>query len=103
MEKNYGYDKVKIDTLQMKSCRFIALSINEADTHIGVIVFESVLSNHFKQQKINQINEYCKEYQSYMCDFIRDGIKLDKSAKVASSRTLNTDKEFLSQFTEEGK
>jgi len=101
MEKNYGYNKNKIEKLQMKSCEFVALSISASDTHIGVIVFESILGNRFKQQKIREINKYCKEYQSYMCDFIKDGIKLDKSAKVASSRTLNTDKDFLSQFTEE--
>lgn len=102
MDEKYGYNEEKIDKLTMKSCNFIAISINDADSHIGVIVFESEKKEHFKEQKVMQIKKYCQEYQSYMCDFIRDGIRLDKSAKVSTYRALNTDKEFLSQFIEEG-
>ncbi|MCK5718278.1 MAG: hypothetical protein KAH77_12395 [Thiomargarita sp.] len=96
--QKYGYTKNKIDTLTMKSCQYIAISINEADNHIGVIIFESDISKKFRTQKVSQIKKYCNDYQSYMVDFIRDGIKYDKSAKIALKRNSHVDQEFILKF-----
>ena len=100
MSETYDYDNEKINKLIMKSCEFVAISISDADKHIGVIVFETVKSNRFKQQKIREIKKYCKNYQSYLCSFIRDGISLDKSAKVIIAKNSNTESDFLSLFAE---
>lgn len=66
----------------------------------GVIVFETIKTNRFKEQKIREIKKYCNDYQRYLCSFIRDGISLDKSAKVIMTKNSNTERDFLSLFAE---
>jgi len=98
MQKNYGYAAEKTDTLTMKSCQYVAVSITEADNHIGVIVFESDTLGLFKTQKVSQIKKYCAEYQSYMVDFIHGGIKYDKTVKVSTHKEHDVDEEFMAEF-----
>lgn len=82
MHRVYGYDETKVDALCLKSCSFVAIAISEADKPIGVIVIESERKKAFSSQKVNQITSYCSTYQSYMVDFIKSAIRLDKSARA---------------------
>ncbi len=91
MHQRYGYDLDKVDSLTMKSHQYVAISIVDADNHIGVIVFESE-NNFFKAQKVSQVKRYCTDYQSYMVDFIAGSILYDKSAKTT---TQNVDHDFV--------
>jgi len=95
MKLQYEYDSEKIDDLAMKSSRFVAISIIDADKHIGVIVIESIRADFLKQKKIAQIKKYCSDYQSYMVDFIKGGIQYDKSAQVAKNHNLHVDQDFI--------
>lgn len=47
-EKNYGYDAKTVSRFAMKSCRYLAFAITDADSPIGVILFESSNSNFLK-------------------------------------------------------
>ena len=82
----------------MKSCQYIAISVVEADKHIGVIVFESDKKSLWKEQKVAQIKRYCSDYQSYMVDFIHGAIKYDKTLKVTPIADHDVDDEFVSTF-----
>ena len=101
MDENYGYTENKIIQLHMKSCSFVAISVNDVDSHVGVIVFESEKKDHFQTQKIRDIKKYCLKYQSYMVDFIRDGINLDKSIKTSEIKVFSTEEDFLKNYFEE--
>ncbi|REL37095.1 GAF domain-containing protein [Thalassotalea euphylliae] len=103
MQEHYQYDSEKIDNLAMKSSRFVAISIIDADKHIGVIVIESVRADFFKSQKVSQIKRYCTEYQSYMVDFVKGAIQYDKSAKVGQNHNLHVDQDFMESLTKGGK
>lgn len=98
MEDQYGYSGERVDALTMKSCQYVATSISEADNPIGVIIFESEKQGKFKTQKVSQIKKYCIDHQSYMIDFIRNGIKYNKSVKVVSKQNGDVDHEFLLNF-----
>jgi len=98
MFEKYGYPMEKTDKLTMKSCQYVAISIVEADNHMGVIVFESDKRGLLKDQKVAQIQKYCTEYQSYMVDFIYGGIKYDKTVKISSYSDQNVDDEFMKTF-----
>lgn len=98
MQEYYGYEPDKIDKLTMKSCQYIAISVVEADKHIGVIVFESNKKTLWKTQKVAQIKKYCSDYQSYMVEFIHGAIKYDKTVKITSSNDRDVDDEFVSAF-----
>lgn len=98
MLEKYGYPMEKTDKLTMKSCQYVAISIVEADNHIGVIVFESDKRGLLKDQKVAQIRNYCTDYQSYMVDFIHGGIKYDKTVKISSYSEQNVDDEFMKTF-----
>jgi len=100
MELEYEYDSEKIDELAMKSSRFVAISIIDADKHIGVIVVESDRAEFLKQKKIAQIKKYCSDYQSYMVDFIKGGIQYDKSAQIAKNHNLHVDQDFIKTLKE---
>lgn len=103
MNEHYQYDSEKIDGLAMKSSRFVAISIIDADKHIGVIVIESVRADFFKSQKVSQIKRYCTDYQSYMVDFIKGGIQYDKSAQIAKNHNLHVDQDFINTLKKGGK
>lgn len=98
MHEKYGYDGKKVDALTMKSCQYVARSISEADNPLGVIIFEADQEGYYKSQKVAQLKKYCTEHQSYLVDFIRDGIKYNKSVKVASKGDGDVDHEFLTNF-----
>lgn len=81
--ETYKYEKDKINTLTMKSCRYIALAIVDADEHIGVIVFESTEPDFLaKNDRENKVREHCKNYQGQLSKFVRDGLKLDREVTI---------------------
>jgi hypothetical protein len=89
--QTYGYEKEKINNLTMKSCRYIALAIVDADVHIGVIVFESTDPNFLTHiDTENNIKEHCKKYQAQLCKFVRDGLELDRETKIKRSKNTES-------------
>ncbi|MFQ2660905.1 hypothetical protein ACK3ZC_17360 [Aeromonas caviae] len=100
MVKQYGYSEERTKKLTMKSCQYIAFSIVEADKHIGVIVFESDRAKNWNSQKVTQIKKYCEEYQGYLVDFIRGGIKYDRTVQLPVQSQKDVDNEFITQFKE---
>jgi hypothetical protein len=95
--KTYGYDKERIDSLTMKSCRYVALAIVDADVHIGVIVFESTLPDFFEQnEKVNEIIKHCKNYESQLSKFVRDGLKLDREVTIKPDvKNISVEDDFI--------
>ena len=98
MESKYGYEREKISSLTMKTRQYVSVAVVETDKHIGVIVFESESGDKFKTQKVAQIKKHCQSYQGYMVDFIKGGIKYDRSAKINLKENGDPDEEFLSIF-----
>ncbi len=83
MVDTYGYEVDKIDLLTMKSCRYLAKAIVDADDHIGVIVFESSDSAFFDvENREEQILAYCEGSQGQLSKFVRDGLSLDTEIGV---------------------
>lgn len=100
---SYSIDKVLIESRTMKSCQYIAISIVESDNNIGVIVFESETNSRFTNDTVCEIEKFCYENQSFMVDFIRNGIEYDKSAKASVNHAkTNVDRDFLADFKKEG-
>lgn len=96
MSKKYKYSAKELNAISMKSCRYFALSITEADDNIGVILFESEKSEAFPEEKRKNIRDYCTDYQSHLCSFVRDGLLYDRSALVESkSKEIGSDAEVL--------
>ena len=81
----------------MKSCRYIALAIVDADVHIGVIVFESTETDFLKENDTeNKIREHCKNHQGQLSKFVRDGLKLDREATIKrAGNNRSIEDEFL--------
>jgi len=96
MINKYQYSIEEVDAINMKSCRYFALAITEADDNIGVILFESEQANAFAENKIDEIRNYCSDYQSHLCNFVRDGLRYDRSTLIeAESKATNSDAEVL--------
>lgn len=104
--KHYGYTADKIDALTMKSCRYIAIAVTDADTHVGVIVFESTKANFLENDLENKIKAYCGTNQGQLSKFVRDGLKLDQAIHIISSKNNDSSKsvedEFLKAFEGQG-
>ncbi|MGI2027314.1 hypothetical protein [Endozoicomonas acroporae] len=79
MHVNYGYAPEKIKALGMKSCRYLAKAIIDADVHIGVIVFESTEETFLESDdQRDDIIRYCDSYQGRISKFVRDGFEFNK-------------------------
>lgn len=99
----YSYEKEKIDSLKMKSCRYFAKAIVEADMNIGVIVCESTDYNFFQNQMYEKINQYCIDYQDQLAKFVRDSLNFDKEINIKRvGNSHPVEEEFLREM-EEGK
>lgn len=96
MMQNYGFSENEITSLNMKSCRLLGVAINDADENIGVILFESTSGDSLSLAYAQKILEYCKNYQSHLCGFVKDSIiyneELEKNKAILNS---NTDREVL--------
>jgi outer membrane murein-binding lipoprotein Lpp len=97
LTQTYGYDKERIDTLTMKSCRYTALAIVDADVHVGVIVFESTQPDFFeKTDKVDEIIRHCKNYESQLSKFVRDGLKLDREVTIKPDvKNVSVEDDFI--------
>jgi hypothetical protein len=82
LDINYGYKREKIDDLTMRSCRYYAKAIIDADIHIGVIVLESTAIGFFDNNIENKINEYCRDHQGQLSKFVRDSLLFDKEVNI---------------------
>lgn len=82
LQKEYGYEKEKIESLTMKSCRYYAKAIIEADVHVGVIVFESTDEAFLDNDKGSQIEDYCRDHQGQLAKFVRDSLTFDKEVNI---------------------
>ncbi|EJL8259206.1 TPA: GAF domain-containing protein [Vibrio cholerae] len=106
MKSKYGYTDDELAEIRMRSLFIMGLAIIDADDNIGVIVFESEKKNAFSKEKIENVEKYCNDFQSYLCGFIRDSrryevLALQDSAsrnKVIHEKKINADKVILEQF-----
>ncbi len=77
----YEYDSKSVEALTVKSCRFFARAITDADDHIGVIVVESIDTNFFtRTDGVNFAEELAEEFEDVdglLSRFIRDAKKID--------------------------
>lgn len=92
MRKTYGYSQEQLEKINMKSCTFLGIAISDASEHIGVILFESTQKKAFDKQCLDKIREYCKDFESHLCGFVRDSINYDKTLKIGitqSSEDIN--------------
>ncbi|HBN6276818.1 hypothetical protein [Vibrio diabolicus] len=93
MNQKYGYDLSKLESLTMKSCRYVAKAVSDAGVHIGVIVFESESDDFVSQEddeKIKEILAYCEEHQSQIAKFVRDGFKYSKEINLNSENQVQS-------------
>lgn len=89
MEGKYSYSREVLDGINMKSCRYLGLSITDADENIGVILFESLKEDTLRPEIIDKIIKYCNDYQSHLCGFVKDSIVYDKAMSLKKSSTAN--------------
>jgi len=100
--ETYGYEADEINRLTMKSCRYFAKAIVEADVHIGVIVFESTRADFFEaDDRVGSLGKYCDNYQSQISKFVRDGIGFDKEIRAAGSYHRKSPEEDVLQILAE--
>lgn len=78
----YGYKQEKIESLTMKSCRYYAKAIIDADVHTGVIVFEGTEMNFLENDLKQKIDDYCREHQGQLSKFVRDSLLFDKEVNI---------------------
>lgn len=93
MNEKYGYELEKLESLTMKSCRYVAKAVSDAGVHIGVIVFESESGDFVKQEddeKVKSILAYCEEHQSQIAKFVRDGFKYSKEINLRSENQVQS-------------
>ncbi|WP_025123256.1 MULTISPECIES: hypothetical protein [unclassified Serratia (in: enterobacteria)] len=89
MEKEYGYSEESLNKINMKSCRYLGLSITDADENIGVILFESLKTDTLTAESISKIIKYCDDFQSHLCSFVKDSIIYDKALSLKQSSAAN--------------
>ncbi|PMN72306.1 hypothetical protein BCT26_22075 [Vibrio lentus] len=82
MIDTYKYAAEQLDNFNMKSCRYFGQAIREADSVIGIILYESDNPEDLvEEQLIARIKDYNKNYWSHLCQFVRHGLEFDLSAK----------------------
>jgi hypothetical protein len=82
LQQIYGYERDKIDSLTMKSCRYYARAIVDADDNIGVIVFESTTGAFLSKSVLTDIESYCITHQSQLSKFVRDSLSFDREINI---------------------
>ncbi|MBW8126583.1 MULTISPECIES: hypothetical protein [Pseudomonas] len=100
MEKTYGFKEAQALGFAMKSCRYVAVAISDADSHTGVIVFESANEDFFDGCDGNierDIFKYCADYQGMHSKFLRDGLDLNREAHIKTAPS-SVEKDFLQSF-----
>lgn len=104
MGKTYGFKDSQTLGFAMKSCRYVAIAISDADSHTGVIVFESTSEDFLNAPDKcieSEIVAYCSEYQGMHSKFLRDGLELNREAHIKSAPD-SVEKDFLKDFKKGG-
>jgi len=104
MDKTYGFKRAQVLGFAMKSCRYVAVAISDADSHTGVIVFESTneeFLNAAEKCIETHILAYCSEYQGIHSKFLRDGLELNREAHIKTAPD-SVEKDFLKDFKKGG-
>ncbi|EKO3952779.1 hypothetical protein DXJ58_18045 [Vibrio fluvialis] len=97
MIENYGYEKEQLKSFNMKSCRYFGEAIREADSVIGIILYESEdPKDLLKPSLIQDIENYHKNYWSHLCQFVRQGLEHDLSTKHHENSV--NDKDILAEL-----
>jgi hypothetical protein len=99
----YGYKQEKIESLTMKSCRYYAIAILDADVHIGVIVFEGKEIAFLENGLQKKIDLYCRDHQGQLSKFVRDSLQFDKEVNVKQEGKSISIEEDILQIMEAGK
>lgn len=103
LSEKYGFKPAQAMNFAMKSCRYVAVAIADADAHTGVIVFESTASPFFEGSEgrlEENIYEFCRDYQSIHSKFLRDGLELNREVHAANSTNASVEQDFLNHFKE---
>lgn len=97
----YGYSHEKISSLTMKSCQYVAFTVNDEQGPIAVIVFENdcLIKESISSQKVGQIINYCDTHNSQLVSYIREGIKCNtlgvKKSSSDSKQVSKVEQEIL--------
>ncbi len=95
----YGFKEAQALGFAMKSCRYLAFAISDADAHAGVIVFESTDPAFFdgcSGEIEKNIYKYCLDYQGIHSKFLRDGLNLNREVNVKRAISkISVEEEFL--------
>ncbi|MEL6114857.1 hypothetical protein P0Y67_06555 [Photobacterium sp. SP02] len=102
LDEHYEYKKEKIDTLTMKSCRYYAKAIIDADIHIGVIVLEGTEINFFENNFERKVTEYCRDHQGQLSKFVRDSLLFDKEVNIKrEGKSISVEDDILQMMETE--
>lgn len=100
MSETYGFKEDQLLGFAMKSCRYVAVAISDADSHTGVIVFEST-DDEFLQGYNGEIEgnifTYCLDYQGIHSKFLRDGLDFNRELHIKSAPP-SVEQDFLHTF-----
>lgn len=106
IQKNYGYTSEKINSLTMKSCQYVATTVNDEQGPIAVIVFENDgrTDQRITSQKVTQIMSYCETHNPQLVSYIREGIRCNtlglKKNETDRTHISKLEKEMLNRFQE---
>lgn len=90
LKETYGYEESKVKELTMKSCRYFGKAVNDAHTHIGVIIFESTKKDFISTtDDTNKLEQYCNNNQAQISKFVRESLKLDREINIKESTTTS--------------
>lgn len=101
IRKNYDYTDEKIAALTMKSCQYVAFTVNDEQGAIAVIVFENdcLIDEKISNQKAGQIISYCEAHNSQLVSYIREGIRCNtlgmKKSYSNTNQVSKAEKEIL--------
>ena len=80
-EELYNYSRATLDSLKMKSCRYMGLSIMDVGSPIGVLMFESIDKDGLPEGRQEKIRTHISEQQTHISQHIRDALKYDIVSK----------------------
>lgn len=104
IQRNYDYTPEKINSLTMKSCQYVATTVNDEQGPIAVIVFENDGQTDLRitGQKVTQIMSYCETHNAQLVSYIREGIKCNtlglKKNEADRKHISKLENEMLNQF-----
>jgi len=106
IQRTYRYTHEKINSLTMKSCQYVATTVNDEQGPIAVIVFENDgrTEPRMTSQKVTQIMSYCEAHNPQLVSYIREGIKCNtlgiRKSETDRSQVSRVEMEMLNRFQE---